>query len=517
MRKSYLPRPSGIPGADNPRRVLSTVPLEIDLARSSSRFYCWQLQEPELLFGGGHGCVDPRTGLAAYGPYGLARPEDTGQVRVGIVGTPEAIDKTLKLLDEISRPIEQSANFDCVQHPSFPGLNSQEPFRIHIVTQRQWYRPLHQKDFRAINECRDAGTRRWLLQELFGGEVRAISELEYPPQVILCAVSDAIMHFLKAANPNDDFRTASNNPIRWGPEKPAMPAELREFGTGLKAECMMSLPTEIIWHHENSTIVGMEDRATPTWNLSLSLLHKAGLAPWRPKNAAKDSCYIGISFYRRAQQESFHILKTFAHVVTELGEGCVVEGPALEWNPSQEGNKTPHLDESQANKLLFDAIAAFEKTAGSSPRKVVVHKSTSYSEAERRGFENALRDVPQFALMTIGGRGIFFMRPGRKPILRGTAIPFDEKLGLVFTSGYLPFLRGHSGNKMPQPLEIIENWGSISFQQAARDLIFLTKLNLNSCEFAAGLPVTLSRCQEIGEVLQALGRREPATDDRHYF
>jgi len=517
MRKSYLPRPSGIPGSDNPRRVLSTVPLEIDLARSSSRFHCWQLQEPELLFGGGHGCVDPRTGLAAYGPFGLARPEDKEQFRVGIVGTPDSIEKTLKLLDEISHPIEQSLSVDCVQHPSFPGLNSQEPFRVHLVTQRQWHRPLHQKDFRAVNECRDTNTRRWLLQEMFGGEVRAISELEYPPQVILCAVSDAITHFLKTVSPNDDFQTASNGEIQWGSGKPAIPTEFREFGTGLKAECIGSLPTEIIWHQETSTIVGMEDRATPAWNLSLSLLHKAGLEPWRVQNATRDSCYIGLSLYRGTQEESSHTLKTFAHVVTELGDGCVVEGPAVAWNPSQEGNKAPHLDEGQANKLLSDAIAAFEKTVGSSPRKVVVHKSTSYSDAERRGFENALRDVPQFGLMTIGGRGIFFLRPGRKPILRGTAVPFDEKLGLVFASGYVPFLRGYSGNKIPQPLEIIENWGSISFQQAARDLILLTKLNLNSCEFAADLPVTLSRCQEIADVLQALGRREPATDDRHYF
>jgi hypothetical protein len=109
------------------------------------------------------------------------------------------------------------------------------------------------------------------------------------------------------------------------------------------------------------------------------------------------------------------------------------------------------------------------------------------------------------------------MRPGRKPVLRGTAIPFDEKLGLVFTSGYVPFLRGYAGNRMPQPLEIIENWGSISFQQAARDLIRLTKLDLNSCEFAADYPITLSHCQEIGDGLQALGRREPATDDKYYL
>src|ERR1700674_3555798 len=91
MKKSYLPRPSGVPGADNPRRVLTTVPLEIDLARSSEHFQCLQLQEPDLVFGGGHRCIDPRTGLAAYGPFGMTRQVESRQVRVGIVGTPDAM------------------------------------------------------------------------------------------------------------------------------------------------------------------------------------------------------------------------------------------------------------------------------------------------------------------------------------------------------------------------------------------------------------------------------------------
>jgi hypothetical protein len=118
--------------------------------------------------------------------------------------------------------------------------------------------------------------------------------------------------------------------------------------------------------------------------------------------------------------------------------------------------------------------------------------------------------------MTIASRGIVCMRPGRKPILRGMAIPFDEKLGLVFTSGYVPFLRGYSGNKIPQPLEIIENWGSMSFQRAARDLIHLTKLDLSSPDFCTDFPITLVRSQAIRDVLQALGLKEPSTDDRYY-
>src|SRR4029077_12874674 len=122
MRKEYLPGPSG---SENRRRVFSTVPLEIDLARSSDCFPCMQLEEPDLLFGGDNRCIDPRTGLAAFGPYGVSRREQATQVRIGIVGDAEGIDDALKLFEEMSRPIEQDANLDCVLSPSFPGMNSQ--------------------------------------------------------------------------------------------------------------------------------------------------------------------------------------------------------------------------------------------------------------------------------------------------------------------------------------------------------------------------------------------------------
>jgi hypothetical protein len=186
--------------------------------------------------------------------------------------------------------------------------------------------------------------------------------------------------------------------------------------------------------------------------------------------------------------------------------------------PSQrERDTAAQLNEGQASRLLSRALAVFTEKLGCSPRKVVVHKTTFYSNKERRGFENALHNVPQYGLLTISRRGIFCIRPGRKPILRGTAIPFDENLGLVFTSGYIPFLRASSENKVPQPLEITENWGTLPFQHAARDLIRLTKLDLDSPHFSTDFPITLAGRQGIGDVLRELGRKEPSLDDKYYI
>jgi len=513
MKKVSVPRPLGISGATNTRRVFSTVPLEIDLARSSDHFQCFHLQEPDLIFGGGHRCVDPRTGLAAYGPYGVTSPEVPAQIRVGIVGTSEGIDRTIKLLQEISQRIEQGPDVDCVLHPSFPGLNIQGSLNVQLLTETEWHRPLslHSTDFDSVRKGYDFSIRCRVLQQAIGEEVRVLSELENPPQLVLCALSEPMGRLLGRGAASDDADVASTEKMLSSGARKS-DGLFREFRAGLKAECMGSLATEIIWDHASSGTGATQDRATRAWDLSLTLLHNGGVVPWRLANAAEDACFVGISFHHA----SSHAVRSFAHVVTELGDSYIVDGDLVEWDQCKKGEVVPQLEKEQARRLMSRALSVFAEETGVSPRKVTVHKRTPYSDMERKGFENALNKIPEYGLMTISRQGIFCMRPGRKPILRGTAIPFDEKLGLVFTSGYVPFLRGYFGGSTRQPLEIMENWGALSFQQAASDLMSLTKLNLNSSDFCADLPLTLARCEEIGEILRALGKKEPSIDDRYY-
>jgi hypothetical protein len=380
--------------------------------------------------------VDPRTGLAAYGPYGVTRPEDTGQIRVGVVGTAEGIEEALRLLEEISKPVEQSPEIDCVLHPSFPGMNSMEPFRVHVVTQSQWHRTLHKRDLRQWEECGDGNTRRWLLQEIIGGEVRAIGEIENPPQVVICVVSETMARALAEETSHRDGKTVHAETLSGASgTEDRISRRLRiEFQAGLKAECMGSIPTELIWPQQDSRKGGVPDRPTRAWNLSLALLQKAGLPAWRLANADEKSCHIGISFCRVSGTPSLDTFRSFAHVVTEFGTGLIVGGETFELGASKGRDAEPRMDEEHATRLLSRALAVFENHAGVAPQKVAIHKSSPYSSAERSGFESVLRKIPEIGLMTITRRGLFCMRPGRKPILRGLGIPFGGRSGLLFTS-----------------------------------------------------------------------------------
>jgi hypothetical protein len=515
MRKEYLPRPSGIPGTNNPRRIYSAAPLEIDLVRSSNQFRCLHIPEPDLIFGSQGSCSDPKTGLALYGPYSAPCPPENTQIRVGIVGTSDGIDHAFALLQELSEPIEQNENVDCVLYPSFPGINSQAPFRVRLITQSEWVRPLYKTKMCSLRELKNCDTRVQRLQEMYADEVHAISKHRDPPHVILCVLPESIAPFIEINTASDavDHDPADQN-FTVAPDR-ATRRFFRMFRSGLKAACMGTLPTELIW---NGNSKGREsiDRATSAWNLTLALLKKATVISWRLANTEETSCFIGISSFQDLQETPLPIQRSFAHVLTERGDGFVVGGESVEFCSQGNRDEQRTLNAEPAGKLLKRALDVFEKHVGFPPRKVTVHKATPYSNAERHEFENALSKVPSFGLMTILKGGVACIRPGHAPILRGTAIPFDEKTGLLATSGYVPFLRGSLGNDMSHPLEIAENWGSITFRQAAEDLMRLTKLDLNSSDFCSELPITMSRSTEIGRVLRVLGQKEASTSDNYY-
>jgi len=80
-------------------------------------------------------------------------------------------------------------------------------------------------------------------------------------------------------------------------------------------------------------------------------------------------------------------------------------------------------------------------------------------------------------MVTVTRRGVFCLRPGKKAVLRGTVVDFGQKRGLVYTMGYVPFLRCYPGFRIPQPVEITENWGSVSLTEARRTFLNSQKLN----------------------------------------
>jgi hypothetical protein len=112
---------------------------------------------------------------------------------------------------------------------------------------------------------------------------------------------------------------------------------------------------------------------------------------------------------------------------------------------SARSTSAPHLKKEQAQSILTRVLEIYEKQVGAKARKVVLHKTSRYTDDERIGFEQALSGMTgHYALLTLSHRGIVCLRPGYKAVLRGTSVDFGEKKGLVYTTGYVPFLRCYS-------------------------------------------------------------------------
>ncbi len=462
--------------------------------------------------------MDPRTGLSAFGPYSKTDPTRRNSIRIGIVGPAEAIDRAVSLMAQLQQPIEQKENVDCILHPSFPGMNSGEPFQIELITQPIWHRALKALDVRLVEDNDDFTRRVGLLKKFVAEEVRALAALDSPPDVVICAMSRKLEELCRTGIAEYDREYAEFGDLLVGDLEETSDDTSRSFRRGLKAECMDVLPTQLVWHRTLVGTSGVQDLATRAWNLTTAIMYKAKIVPWRLADIVEGSCFVGVSFYHEDEVKSPFLRTSIAQAFTDRGEGFVLRGDTVEWDERKQRERAPHITSDQAKNILSRVLEVYEKQVGIKPRRVVLHKTSRYTDEERAGFEEALhRNVAHYALLTITRRGIFCLRPGYKAVLRGTAVDFGEKKGLVYTTGYVPFLRCYSGFRIPQPLEISENWGSLTFQECAEDILRLTKLNWNTSAFGTHDPITLAFSRRVGEILKLADSREPAAHYRYYM
>lgn len=503
------------------------------LSGADAQLMCSLIPEPLLLFDGKQSCEDPKTGLTAFGPYSKSDVTRRPVIRIGIVGPAEAIDRARHLVSQLAAPIPHSENADAMLHPGFPGMNQADPFQIQLVSQDIWCRPLSAAQIAKVECHEDFTTRIQLLLDYVTAEVEALSRLDSGPDIVLIAMTASleskcrvgIAAYDKAAREasvDEDDDGSVEDVVEEVNEDDAevevveeRPDTARSFRRGLKASCMHLLPTQLLWHRTLAGTRGVQDLATRAWNLSVAIMYKARVIPWRLADALDGACFVGISFFHPDDNPS-STRTSVAQAFTHRGEGFVLQGEPFEWKPTRT-EKAPHLDRKGAESLMKRVLAVYDDEVHGPPQRVIIHKTSRYTQEERDGFNDALTGIRDTALVTLSHRGITCLRPGSKPVLRGTAIDFGQKKGLVYTTGYIPFLRCYPGFRIPQPLEVTENWGSLSFHEVATDLLRLTKLNWNTAAFCCVDPITIAFSRRVGEILRIARTDKPSRFYRHYM
>lgn len=165
-------------------------------------------------------------------------------------------------------------------------------------------------------------------------------------------------------------------------------------------------------------------------------------------------------------------------------------------------SNSPHVSGSSASKLVRQAIEVFQRTRGTLPKRIVVHKTSRFNEGEKEGFLAGAENVEHVDLLAFGTRDIKLVRWGTNPPIRGTMVRLPDQSVLLYTSGYIPYLDVYPGPRVPSPLEILEHHGRTQIDILCKEILALTKLNWNNAKFCTKAPITIGFAKRVGAIMR---------------
>jgi hypothetical protein len=192
-----------------------------------------------------------------------------------------------------------------------------------------------------------------------------------------------------------------------------------------------------------------------------------------------------------------------AQMFLNEGDGVVFRGANGPWKT---GDYEFHLKAPAAKNLLALVLKTYSETHGGPPKELFIHGQTYFNDEEWNAFVEAApkeTNVIGVRIRSTGGETKFF-RDGDYPVLRGTALLLDDQTAYLWTTGYVPQLDTYIGPETPNPLHITvmrSKNAKPDIRTVLADIMGLTKINYNSCNFNDGMPVTVRFARMVGDVL----------------
>jgi hypothetical protein len=481
------------------------------------------LPEPSLQFGGYFEHQDAKTGLSEFGPFGKnISGLHPSEIRLGFIGTRETVSWAQEWIARCSSYIESEnikkvsigstedeqrlfdldAFYDTPQTlsrlekiltPDFIGFNSDSPFNCDFQTNERWVRYILPNELAPILSLQNKTDVIWQLVNLFDENIASIADTDPTPDIIILALPPEIEEQAYSVRVSGNF--------------------FLNFRRAIKARSMRwNIPLQLI---NESTATGegrnVQDVATRAWNFCTAQYYKANGVPWRITTLDEATCFVGISFF--ITQDFSDVLtmrSSVAQAFDYLGQGLILRGDYFNWDVQHQG-RTPHLTKDGAKKLIRDTLNEYVRLKGHPPRRVVIHKTSEFwgkdhSEFnELDGFQEEIGNIfnrceTDFVSLAQSGTRLF--REGKYPPLRGTYFSINNSQHYLYTMGYIPFLETYPQSYVPEPWQIMQHVGGSSPESIFKEVLALTKMNVNNCAFADGWPITLSFSKMVGEIMK---------------
>jgi hypothetical protein len=493
-----------------------------------TKFHAFYNEEPDLVFGHRGEEKDPKLGLKHFGPYfspSEIMPSPM-QVRVGIVGSGAIITLAKRILELLENEIKSNEENRWL-YPDFPGFRLDNKIRCKFVTSDTWNATITTSEIKKILEIVDPNKRIAAASDLLVNKIEKITLEDSLPQVIICALPLDIEEYCGISERTRGAKrpkfTALEKTIadlkkkgqtflqQWSVDVDIEREHDRSYDlrNALKGKVMkFNIPIQVlrettaraVIEYPNSEYKIGQDPATFAWNLSTGLYYKAHGRPWRLAKLTVGTCYVGVSFYRNLLNPDLNLETSMAQIFTHSGEGFVLRGSDVTIDRI---TREVHLTKTQAFDLLADSIKKYTEKVGNPPNRVVIHKTSLFSEEEELGFDEAIGKLLKDYVTISKNVDLRFLRTGKYPVLRGTVISLTSDQHLLFTTGFIPRIRTYPGLRIPRPL-LITHHGDSEIKLICSEILGLTKLNWNTTAFSTQLPITLEFAQRVGKVLSEI-------------
>jgi len=460
------------------------------------------LAEPELEFGTGRH-VDIRFGLMNYGPLDIASPIAPRKIKLGLVGTSETVEGVQEWLERSKTGIAAKTSKQPNLFPRFPGYGPTTNLQAAFVTDSrlQSVMPPREIDLILANKNSAQGIER--ATDVFFDGLQHVSD-KAPVDVLVCAVPMKLYEYILNYSQQDAEADEEDGEKR---------VKL-DFHHLLKAKAMrLNKPIQIILpmtydetkkrrqKKRPQQVRQLQDEATRAWNFYVALYYKAGGTPWRlfRDQSLHTVCYVGVGFYKTL--DNSRLMTSTAQVFNERGDGIILRGGMAKLSKT---DRQVHLESDNAKQLLENALKAYRSEHGNLPARVVLHKSSSYSQEELNGFKDALdaHGVNTYDLISIRDSFTRLFRTGKYPALRGTFLTKDKLSHVLYTRGSVDFFCTYPGTYVPKALELRCDDTAQTPRFLAHETLALTKMNWNNTQFDNSEPIVLKAARRVGAILK---------------
>ena len=317
-------------------------------------------------------------------------------------------------------------------------------------------------------------------------------------------------------------------PARWAPGYTGGASdEDFDLHDHLKATtAAVGLPIQLV--REDSAL-SYHCQASVMWRIGLALYVKAGGIPWKLAETDPEMAYIGISYAVRPMDSDKPRFVTCCSQVFDA-EGSGLEFVAYDAHEVEIQQDNPFLSRNEMFRVMTRSLDLYRRRhAGRSPRRVMVHKNTEFKLDEVKGSMDAFHLCEAVDLVQVvedvgwrgvridrGSEGVLKGKPARFPVSRGTVIPLGRRDALLWTHGDVRDIRPQGSyfkgaRSTPRPVRLVRHAGHGSWDDTARAVLGLSKMNWNNDSLYDSLPVTMSYAKVLARVVKRMPslRRTP--------